>query len=117
RTIIVDEVVELPLHPQVKLLRGLQEKTFATVGGNKQVKVDVRVISATNRDLRKEMEEGRFRKDLFYRLNVVHMVMPPLRNRKEDTPRLAHYSSGKLAGCHGKQAAEISSGARRDLTH
>ena len=114
-TIFLDEVGELPLHLQVKLLRVLQEKTFAPVGGNKQVEVDVRVISATNRDLRKEMEEGRFRKDLFYRLNVVHMVMPPLRNRKEDIPALAQYFIGKFAGSHGKQVEEISSGALRYL--
>src|SRR4030095_8494758 len=83
-TIFLDEVGELPLHLQVKLLRVLQEKSFTPVGGSKSVKVDVRVISATNRDLRKELEEGRFREDLFYRLNVVQMVMPPLRSRKED---------------------------------
>ena len=79
-TIFLDEVGELPLHLQVKLLRVLQEKSFTPVGGSKPIKVDVRVISATNRDLRKELEEGRFREDLFYRLNVVQMVMPPLRS-------------------------------------
>ena len=114
-TIFLDEVGELPLHLQVKLLRVLQDKTFAPVGGNKQVKVDVRVISATNRDLRKEMEEGRFRKDLFYRLNVVQMVMPPLRNRKEDIPGLAQYFVRKFATSHGKQVEEISSGALMHL--
>jgi two-component system, NtrC family, response regulator PilR len=110
-TVFLDEVGELPLHLQVKLLRVLQEKTFAPVGGNKQVKVDVRVISATNRDLRKEMEEGRFRKDLFYRLNVVQMVMPPLRHRKEDISGLAQHFLRKFAASHGKQVEEISSGA------
>jgi two-component system, NtrC family, response regulator PilR len=114
-TIFLDEVGEVPLHLQVKLLRVLQEKTFAPVGGSKQVKVDVRVISATNRDLHKEMEEGRFRKDLFYRLNVVQMVMPPLRNRKEDIPALAQYFIRKFAGSHGKQVEEISSGALMHL--
>lgn len=114
-TIFLDEVGELPIHLQVKLLRVLQEKTFTPVGGNKQIKVDVRVISATNRDLRKEMEEGRFREDLFYRLNVVQMVMPPLRNRKEDIAVLAHHFMRKFAGSHAKQVEEISSGALMHL--
>ena len=110
-TIFLDEVGELPLHLQVKLLRVLQEKAFTPVGGNKQIKVDVRVISVTNRDLQKEMEDGRFRRDLFYRLNVVQIVMPPLRNRKEDIPSLAHFFMRKFAASHGKQVEEISSGA------
>jgi two-component system response regulator PilR (NtrC family) len=114
-TIFLDEVGELPLHLQVKLLRVLQEKAFTPVGGNKQIKVDVRVISATNRDLHKEMEEGRFRRDLFYRLNVVQIVMPPLRNRKEDIPTLAHYFMRRFAASHGKQVEEISSGSLMHL--
>ena len=114
-TIFLDEVGELPLHLQVKLLRVLQEKAFTPVGGNKQMKVDVRVISATNRDLHKEMEAGRFRRDLFYRLNVVQIVMPPLRNRKDDIPALAHHFMRKFATSHGKQVEEISSGALMQL--
>jgi two-component system response regulator PilR (NtrC family) len=114
-TIFLDEVGELPLHLQVKLLRVLQEKAFTPVGGNKQMKVDVRVISATNRDLHQEMEDGRFRRDLFYRLNVVQIVMPPLRNRKEDIPLLAHHFMRKFAVSHGKQVEEISSGALMHL--
>ncbi|HEY7316846.1 MAG TPA: sigma 54-interacting transcriptional regulator [Candidatus Binatia bacterium] len=110
-TIFLDEIGELPLHLQVKLLRVLQEKAFTPVGGNKQIKVDVRVISATNRDLHKEMEDGRFRRDLFYRLNVVQIAMPPLRDRREDIPSLAHYFMRKFAASHGKQVEEISSGA------
>ena len=110
-TIFLDEVAELPLHLQVKLLRVLQEKSFTPVGGSKQVKVDVRVISASNKELRKEMEEGRFREDLFYRLNVVQMVLPPLKDRKDDIPALAHYFLRKFAASHGKQVEEISSGA------
>lgn len=110
-TIFLDEVGELPLHLQVKLLRVLQEKSFTPVGASKQVKVDVRVISATNRDLRKEMELGRFREDLFYRLNVVQMVLPPLRNRKDDIPVLAHYFLRKFAASHDKKVEEISSNA------
>lgn len=108
-TIFLDEIAEIPLHLQVKLLRVLQDKTFAAVGSSKQLKVDVRIISATNKDLRKEMEAGRFREDLFYRLNVVQMVMPPLRNRKEDIPALAHYFLRKYAASHAKNVEEISS--------
>lgn len=108
-TIFLDEVAEIPLHLQVKLLRVLQEKTFTAVGSSKQVKVDVRIISATNKDLRKEMEDGRFREDLFYRLNVVQMVMPPLRNRKEDIPALVQYFLRKYATSHDKNVEEISS--------
>ena len=110
-SIFLDEVGELPLHLQVKLLRVLQEKAFTPVGGSKQVKVDVRVISATNKDLRKEMEKGRFREDLFYRLNVVQMILPPLRSRKEDVPALAHYFIRKYAAAHKKEVEEISSDA------
>ncbi len=114
-TIFLDEVGELPLHLQVKLLRVLQEKTFTAVGASKPVKVDVRVISATNKELRKEMEEGRFREDLFYRLNVVHMVMPPLRSRKEDIPTLGQYFLRKFAASEGKNVEDISSGALMQL--
>jgi len=114
-TIFLDEVAELPLHLQVKLLRVLQEKSFTPVGGSKPIKVDVRVISATNRELRKELEEGRFREDLFYRLNVVQMVMPPLRTRKEDISALAHYFLRKFAASHDKKVEEISSGALMQL--
>ncbi len=114
-TVFLDEVGELPLHLQVKLLRVLQEKSFTPVGGSKQIKVDIRVISATNRDLRKELEEGRFREDLFYRLNVVQMVLPPLRSRKEDIPLLTHFFLKKFADSHGKNVEEISSGALMHL--
>jgi len=114
-TIFLDEVGELPLHLQVKLLRVLQEKAFMPVGGSKQIRVDVRVISASNRDLRKEMVEGRFREDLFYRLNVVQMVMPALRHRKEDIPVLAHYFLRKFATSHDKKVEEISSRALMHL--
>jgi len=110
-TIFLDEVGELPLHLQVKLLRVLQEKTFTPVGASKPVKVDVRVISATNRELRKELEKGTFREDLYYRLNVVNMVLPPLRSRKEDIPSLAHFFLRKFAASHDKNVEEISSGA------
>jgi two-component system, NtrC family, response regulator PilR len=110
-TIFLDEVGELPVHLQVKLLRVLQETTFTPVGGNKPIKVDVRFIAATNRNLRREMEEGRFREDLFYRLNVVQMAMPALRDRREDIAMLAHYFMSKFASLHDKKIEEISSSA------
>lgn len=114
-TIFLDEVGELPLHLQVKLLRVLQDKSFTPVGGNKSLKVDVRVVSATNRDLSKELEAGRFREDLFYRLNVVQIVMPPLRDRKEDIPELTHFFLRKFARSHNKEVEEISASALRNL--
>ncbi len=114
-TIFLDEVGELPANLQVKLLRVLQEKSFTAVGGSKQIKVDVRVISATNKDLRKEMEKGRFREDLFYRLDVVQVALPPLRGRKEDIPSMADYFVKKFAKIHNKQVEEISSAALMHL--
>ena len=88
-TLFLDEVAEMSPSLQVKLLRVLQEMEFERVGGNKTIKVDVRVVAASNRDLKEEVEAGRFREDLFYRLNVVHLQMPPLRKRQEDIPLLA----------------------------
>jgi two-component system NtrC family response regulator len=88
-TLFLDEVAEMSQALQVKLLRVLQEMEFERVGGNRTMKVDVRVLAATNRDLKQEVDEGRFREDLFYRLNVVHLHVPPLRQRPEDIPLLA----------------------------
>lgn len=90
-TIFLDEVGEMSLATQKKLLRVLQEREFERVGGNIPVKVDVRVIAATNRNLRDEVLDGRFREDLFYRLNVIEVHMPPLRDRKEDIPALVSH--------------------------
>jgi len=88
-TLLLDEVAELPLKTQVKLLRFLQEGSFEKVGGEKKVSVDVRIISSTNKNLRDEVKTGRFREDLFYRLNVIPIHLPPLRQRKSDIPLLA----------------------------
>jgi len=90
-TIFLDEIGDLPLHLQVKLLRVLQEKEIERLGGSKPIKVDVRIISATNKDLEEMVRKGEFREDLFYRLNVVPIYIPPLRERKEDIPILAHH--------------------------
>ncbi|MFZ1036089.1 MAG: sigma-54 dependent transcriptional regulator [Smithella sp.] len=88
-TIFLDEVADMSLKAQAKILRILQEKKFERVGGNKLIDLDVRVLAATNKDLEEEMKEGRFRQDLFYRLHVIPLVVPPLRERKEDIKPLA----------------------------
>ena len=96
-TILLDEIGELSMEMQAKLLRVLQEKEVRPVGSNQKVKVDVRVIAATNRDLETAYKEGKFRKDLYFRLNVVTLHLPPLRERKSDMAALVHYFLDKLA--------------------
>ncbi len=96
-TIFLDEVGELPLQLQAKLLRVLQSHEFERLGESRTRQVDVRVVAATNRDLGAEIAAGRFREDLYYRLNAVRLKIPPLRERKEDIPLLAHYFIGKYA--------------------
>ncbi len=102
-TIFLDEVGELPLEMQAKILRFLQEKEVRPVGSNQKVKVDVRIMAATNRDLESDYKRGTFRKDLFFRLNVVTISLPPLRERRSDIPILAHWFLERLAPQRGVQ--------------
>jgi len=106
-TIFLDEIGELPLSLQSKLLRVLQESEFERVGGIKTLKVDVRVIAATNRDLSAEIITGKFREDLFYRLNVFPLLIPPLRSRKDDIPVLVNYFVQKFCTKVGKKIDKI----------
>jgi len=101
-TLLLDEIAEIPLSLQVKLLRVLQEREFERVGGNKTIRVDVRLIASTNRDLQEEVRQGRFREDLFYRLNVVPINLPPLRLRGDDLQDLVEFYVGHFARKHGK---------------
>jgi DNA-binding NtrC family response regulator len=108
-TLFLDEISELTPAVQVKLLRVLQERAFERVGGTKTIEVDIRLIAACNRDLEQEVECGRFRSDLFYRLNVVPLVLPPLRQRLEDIPVLAAHFAAKAAEKHGRTPLELDS--------
>jgi len=107
-TLLLDEIGDLSQAVQVKLLRVLQERSFERVGGSKTLSVDIRLIAATNRDLEKEVDEGRFRQDLYFRLNVVPLVLPPLRDRGEDIPILAAHFAKKSAGKYGKEVPDLS---------
>lgn len=108
-TVFLDEVGELPPQLQVKLLRVIQERTFQRIGGTEPVRVDVRFICATNKNLEEEVIAGRFREDLYYRINVVHIHVPALRERKEDIPILAEHFLEKYAKEMGKQVQGLSS--------
>jgi transcriptional regulator with GAF, ATPase, and Fis domain len=106
-TIFLDEIGELPGETQIALLRVLQEREFERVGGNQPIRADVRVVAATNRDLESAVATGAFRKDLFYRLNVFPIEMPPLRERKEDIPTLVEYFIHRYSRKAGKKIAAI----------
>ncbi|MCX5857921.1 MAG: sigma 54-interacting transcriptional regulator, partial [Deltaproteobacteria bacterium] len=107
-----DEIGELSAAVQVKLLRFLQEREFQRVGGNQTIRSDVRIISATNRDLETRVKEGLFREDLFYRLNVVTMAIPPLKERKEDVPALIDHFLKRYSEENGKDIEGVSSEAQ-----
>ncbi len=111
-TLFLDEIGDITASVQVKLLRFLQEREFQRVGGNQTIHSDVRIISATNRDLESKVKDGTFREDLFYRLNVVVMDMPPLRERKEDVPLLIDHFLKRFAADNGKNVTGITSEAR-----
>jgi formate hydrogenlyase transcriptional activator len=115
-TLFLDEVGELPLDTQTKLLRVLQEGEFERVGSNKAIKVNVRIIAATNRDLRQTVKSGSFRSDLFYRLNVFPMVVPPLRERRSDIPLLVNFFLSRYAKRLGKQLQGVSRATMDRLT-
>jgi two-component system response regulator PilR (NtrC family) len=107
-TLFMDEIGELPLPLQVKLLRVIQEREFKRVGGTEDIKVDVRIISASNQDLQQKVAHGSFREDLFYRLNVIQIKIPPLRERKEDIPLLVNHFVRKYSTDTGKEIEGIS---------
>jgi len=114
-TLLLDEVADMPLETQGKIVRVLQEQTFERVGGGKRVEVDVRVIATTNRDVQSEMAAGRFREDLFYRLNVVPIRVPSLRERKEDIPALARHFMQLAAQAAGVQPRQLGEDAMAAL--
>jgi DNA-binding NtrC family response regulator len=114
-TLFLDEVGTLRLDLQPKLLRALQEREIERVGGGRAIPVDVRIIAASNADLRQEVATGRFREDLFYRLHVVPIAVPPLRERREDVAPLARHFLGKYARQFGKLVRDISAGALEAL--
>ncbi len=114
-TLLLDEIAEIPIEMQVKLLRAIQESEFERVGGVRTIKVDVRVIAATNRDLAEEISRGSFREDLYYRLNVVPISLPALRERADDIPLLCEFFLGKYAERLKRPARQVSESALRAL--
>ncbi|HYM24792.1 MAG TPA: sigma-54 dependent transcriptional regulator, partial [Vicinamibacterales bacterium] len=115
-SIFFDEIGNVPLETQAKLLRVIQERDFMRLGGMETIKVDVRIIAATNVDLRQMMEEGKFREDLFYRLHVISIQLPPLRDRKDDVPLLVHHFLEKYGGENKKKDLEVTPDALDVLT-
>ena len=101
-TLFLDEIANITINMQARLLRAVQEREVSRVGSTSKKKVDVRIIAATNRDLQQEVREGRFREDLYYRLNVIHIPVPPLRERTDDIPALTAYYLKKLAADKGQ---------------
>jgi len=115
-TIFLDEIGEMDLSMQVKLLRVLQERCVRPVGGTDEVAIDVRVIAATNRDLERQVAENSFREDLYYRLNVIPILVPPLRERREDVPLLVNHFVKKYAKSAGRNISQVSSDSLAQLS-
>jgi two-component system NtrC family response regulator len=115
-TLFLDEIGEMALSLQAKLLRIIQERTYQRVGGTQEQKADVRIVAATNKDLKEEVEQGRFREDLYYRLNVLHLHLPPLRERIEDIPLLAEHFISKFARQLSKPELKFAPATLRLLT-
>ena len=114
-TLFLDEVADLPLMMQVKLLRAIQEKTIRPVGSNEELSIDVRILSATHKNLSECVKQGTFREDLFYRLNVIELVVPPIRERQSDVPLLAESILSKLASNNGQEGIKLSPDALATL--
>ncbi|NOU30382.1 MAG: sigma-54-dependent Fis family transcriptional regulator [Polyangiaceae bacterium] len=114
-TVFLDEIGELPLAMQVKLLRVIQEKKVRGVGESQESSIDVRIVAATNRNVEDEVKQGRFRQDLYYRLNVIRVEVPPLRDRREDLPDLLAHFTERASKEHGKEVRTFSPDARRAL--
>jgi two-component system response regulator HydG len=114
-TVFLDEIGEIPPSSQIKLLRVLQTQKFERLGGEQTLSVDIRILAATNKDLLQEVKDGRFREDLYYRLNVIPIHLPPLRKRRNDIPLQARYFLHRCAAEQGKAIAEFSSEAMRML--
>ena len=114
-TIFLDEIGDMSLKTQAKVLRVLQEQTMEAVGGTNRIKVDARVVAATNKELQAEIRAGRFREDLYFRLNVIPIFVPPLRDRQEDIPLLADHFMAQLAREYGRRAKSFTTGARAAL--
>lgn len=115
-TLFLDEIAELPLHMQVKLLRAIQERAIKPVGGHKEIQVDVRILSATHKNLGAEVEQGTFRQDLFYRINVIELTVPPLRERLDDLKLLSEFMLEKIAVNYGLENISIELSALAKLT-
>ena len=116
-TLFLDEVAELPLHMQVKLLRAIQERAIKPVGMQEEISVDVRILSATHKDLSEEVEQNNFRQDLFYRINVIELPVPPLRDRTGDIETLANHILEKIAGSYLLENLSINSAALNKLSN
>lgn len=114
-TLFLDEIADLPLHMQVKLLRAIQEKRIRPIGGQKEIAIDVRIISATHSDLTKLVDTGKFRQDLFYRINVIELPLPPLRERPQDIPLLAEHFLTRIARDSNIKKSKISNDALKIL--